>query len=132
MTWIRLPWKGWSLRGRGRPSRSATRTLISSLFPSLIGEEREDVVSRVIEEATGFGPVDSLLKDVSISEVMVNAPDEVYFESDGVIYGLPSASATASTSCGSSSASSLRSAAASMSRRRMWTPACLMARASTS
>src|SRR4029079_5519064 len=29
------------------------------------------------------------LRDISISEVMVNAPDEVYFERDGVIYLAP-------------------------------------------
>jgi len=68
---------------------SATRTLISNLYPSMIGEEREEIVARVIEEATGFGPIDSLLKDVSISEVMVNSPLEVYFERDGIIYQAP-------------------------------------------
>jgi pilus assembly protein CpaF len=68
---------------------SATRTLLSQMFPSVLGEDREQVVLRVIEEAIGFGPIDSLLKDVTISEVMVNSPREVYYERDGMIFEAP-------------------------------------------
>ncbi len=41
---------------------------------------------RVVDEAIGLGPIEPLLGDASISEVMVNAPDEVYYERDGVMY----------------------------------------------
>ena len=44
------------------------------------------VVRRVIDDAIGLGPLEPLVKDASISEVMVNAPDEIYFERDGIIY----------------------------------------------
>ncbi|HEX5478223.1 MAG TPA: CpaF family protein [Dehalococcoidia bacterium] len=67
----------------------AARQLLAQMHPSLLGEDREFVISRILDEAVGFGPIEPLLRDVSISEVMVNSPDEVYFERDGVIYVAP-------------------------------------------
>jgi len=54
--------------------------------PRVYGEERELLVQRVVDEALELGPIEPLVKDASISEIMVNAPDEVYYERDGVIY----------------------------------------------
>jgi pilus assembly protein CpaF len=68
---------------------AAAKTLVGQMHPSLMGDDREHVVRRVIDEAVNFGPIQPLLEDVSISEVMVNAPDEVYFERDGIIYVSP-------------------------------------------
>jgi pilus assembly protein CpaF len=67
----------------------ASRQLVTELFPSLLGDDRERVIKRVIDEAIGYGPVQALIDDDTISEVMVNAPEEVYFERDGVIYRSP-------------------------------------------
>jgi pilus assembly protein CpaF len=39
-----------------------------------------------VDEVVGLGPIDALLRDPSISEVMVNAPDEVFFEREGRLY----------------------------------------------
>ena len=64
----------------------AARALLGQLAPSVYGEEKERIVRRVVNEAIGLGPIESLLADTSISEVMVNAADEVYYERDGVIY----------------------------------------------
>jgi len=67
----------------------ASRQLVTQLFPSLLGDDRERVIKRVIDEAIGFGPIEPLLDDDSVSEVMVNAPEEVFYERDGVIYLSP-------------------------------------------
>ncbi len=64
----------------------ATRTLLAEAAPTLYGERREMVVKRVVDDAVGLGPLEPLVKDASISEVMVNSPDEIYFERDGIIY----------------------------------------------
>jgi pilus assembly protein CpaF len=64
----------------------AVRSLVSELAPHLYGEERELTVKGVVADAIGMGPIEPLLADPSLSEVMVNAPDEVYFERDGIIY----------------------------------------------
>ncbi len=69
--------------------QGAARTLVTQMHPSLLGEDREHVIRRVLDEAIGYGPIEPLLRDASISEVMVNAPDEVYFERDGIIYLAP-------------------------------------------
>ncbi len=52
----------------------------------LYGDAKEAVVKAVVDEAVGFGPIQPLVDDPDISEVMVNAPDEVYYERDGVIH----------------------------------------------
>src|SRR6266540_3025105 len=64
----------------------ATRALVAEVAPSLYGERKDLVVRRVVDDAVGLGPLEPLVKDASISEVMVNAPDEIYFERDGIIY----------------------------------------------
>ncbi len=67
----------------------AARQLVTQMYPALLGDDREHVIGRVMHEAIGFGPIEPLLADTTISEVMVNAPDEVYFERDGIIYLAP-------------------------------------------
>src|SRR6185295_1364976 len=74
-------------RTRAREAISvAARQLVIQQFPGLLGDDRERVIKRVIDEAVGMGPIQGLLDDDDISEVMVNAPDEVYFERSGVIH----------------------------------------------
>ncbi len=65
---------------------AGVRTLVGEVGPQLYGERKELIVRRVIDDAIGLGPLEPLVNDASISEVMVNAPDEVYFERDGIIY----------------------------------------------
>ncbi|MCE5285129.1 MAG: CpaF family protein [Pelosinus sp.] len=45
--------------------------------------DRSKVIEQVLDEVLGFGPIDSLLKDDSISEVMVNSASQVYVERKG-------------------------------------------------
>lgn len=51
-----------------------------------MGEAKESAITHVVNEVTGLGPIEPLIRDRSISEVMVNAPDEVYYERDGIIH----------------------------------------------
>jgi pilus assembly protein CpaF len=46
-------------------------------------EERERIVRELTDEVLGYGPLEPLLADEAISEVMVNACDLVYVERDG-------------------------------------------------
>ncbi|HUF52955.1 MAG TPA: CpaF family protein [Dehalococcoidia bacterium] len=72
---------------RGREAvEQGVRTLVNELAPHLYGERKELTIRRVIDDAIGLGPLEPLLHDSSISEVMVNSPGEVYFERDGIIY----------------------------------------------
>jgi pilus assembly protein CpaF len=45
--------------------------------------DRERLIVDVIDEAIGLGPLERLLADPSIGEIMVNAPDEIWIERDG-------------------------------------------------
>ncbi|MCL5291159.1 MAG: CpaF family protein [Actinobacteria bacterium] len=52
------------------------------LLPRL---ERDKVISGVLNEILGYGPIEPLLADPSISEIMVNGPYRVYIERSGRI-----------------------------------------------
>jgi pilus assembly protein CpaF len=45
--------------------------------------ERESIIVSVLDELTGLGPLETLLKDPSISDVLVNGHDKVYVERAG-------------------------------------------------
>jgi len=47
--------------------------------------ERQRIVQEVIDEILGFGPISPLLNDDSISEIMVNGPNQVYVERHGIV-----------------------------------------------
>ena len=61
------------------------RSLVEREAGSLPGDQREALCRRVLLLATGLGPLEPLLSDPSVDEVMVNAPGEVYVERRGRI-----------------------------------------------
>lgn len=52
------------------------------VVPVLRGD-RSRVIVEIVDEVLGFGPIDPLLKDESVSEVMVNSASQVYVERKG-------------------------------------------------
>ncbi|HXS46147.1 MAG TPA: CpaF family protein [Solirubrobacterales bacterium] len=53
---------------------------------ALLGaEDREALVARVLRDTVGLGPLEDLLADPSVEEVMVNGPEQVYVERGGQI-----------------------------------------------
>src|SRR3989304_3715740 len=71
---------------RRKVVEQAAETLLRREIPSVGGTPRDQIGARVGDEVVGLGPIDALLRDPSISEVMVNAPDEVFFEREGILY----------------------------------------------
>jgi pilus assembly protein CpaF len=59
------------------------RALVEREAGSLPEAERESLCRRVLLLATGLGPLEPLLSDPSVDEVMVNGPGEVYVERAG-------------------------------------------------
>lgn len=45
--------------------------------------ERSHIFNLIDNEIRGYGPITELLKDKSITEIMVNAPNEIYIEIEG-------------------------------------------------
>jgi pilus assembly protein CpaF len=53
---------------------------------AVLGEaDREALVARVLRDTVGLGPLEELLVDPTVEEVMVNGPDNVYVERRGRI-----------------------------------------------
>src|SRR5258706_12702920 len=48
----------------------AARTLVAQEMPGIVGTTRDELVSAVADEVLGFGPLEPLLRDPTISEVM--------------------------------------------------------------
>lgn len=48
--------------------------------------ERERLVGELLDGIFGFGPIEALLDDESVSEIMVNATRSIYFERAGILY----------------------------------------------
>ena len=45
--------------------------------------DKKKIISELINESIGLGPIQPLLDDPDISEIMVNGPDQVYIEKNG-------------------------------------------------
>jgi pilus assembly protein CpaF len=84
------------------PSMDVTKTdevrsNIEELFDSVLAEEsyvlsraeRQRLFEQVVAEILGYGPLEPLLKDPTITEVMVNGAKNIYIERDGKIERVP-------------------------------------------
>lgn len=57
--------------------------LISSESIPLDEQERQKIINEVANDVLGYGPLELLLDDSTVSEIMVNGPDIVYVERSG-------------------------------------------------
>ncbi|MBI2914857.1 MAG: CpaF family protein [Firmicutes bacterium] len=57
--------------------------VIEEQRPQLGRVEQQKLVSEILDEVTGYGPINSLVADPSVSEIMVNGPRQVYVEKKG-------------------------------------------------
>jgi len=48
-------------------------------------KERERLIEEVLDQALGLGPLELLLKDASISDILINGPKSIYVEREGVM-----------------------------------------------
>jgi pilus assembly protein CpaF len=55
------------------------------------GDDREALVARVLRDTVGLGPLEDLLADPTVEEVMVNGPGQVYIERGGRIEAVDAA-----------------------------------------
>lgn len=53
--------------------------------PDLARDERQRLVKDVLEEALGLGPLEDMLADPSISEIMVNGANRIFIEKGGKV-----------------------------------------------
>ncbi len=62
--------------------RAVTEELVLDRTP-LTRDERREIVRQLTDDILGYGPIEPLLRDESVTEIMVNAPDKVYVERNG-------------------------------------------------
>lgn len=48
-------------------------------------KEREQLTREILNEVFGLGPIESLLEDSTVSDILVNGPDNIYVERRGVL-----------------------------------------------
>lgn len=49
-------------------------------------EQRQYLIKELMDATFGLGPLEALLADDTVTEIMVNGPDDVFFERDGRLY----------------------------------------------
>lgn len=73
------------------------RNTIQELFDQVLGEEnivlsrpeRQRLFEQIAAEILGFGPLQPLLEDETITEIMVNGAKNIYVEKSGKIFRVP-------------------------------------------
>jgi pilus assembly protein CpaF len=68
-----------------RNVEEAARTLLAAEEVALPRDDRLRLIEEVADEVLGLGPLEPLLADPTITEIMVNGHDQVYFERKGVL-----------------------------------------------
>ncbi len=70
-----------------RQARGMIQEILSQLTIQLpAGIELSLVEQELFEEAVGLGPLEALIARDDLTEIMVNGPDQVFAEKDGVLY----------------------------------------------
>ncbi len=55
------------------------------------GAMREAIATRIVDEVLGLGPLEPLLQDPLVTDVMVNSPTAIFFDREGVRSSCPAA-----------------------------------------
>jgi pilus assembly protein CpaF len=71
--------------GAGGDLPAAVRLLVDGEAALLDAADRDELVARVVRDSVGLGPLEPLLDDPAVEEVMVNGPNHVYIERAGRI-----------------------------------------------
>ena len=74
-------------------SREELRPAVEAVLNAREGEaleplEREEVVAEVLDDIVGLGPLQALIEDDSVSEIMVNGSGSAFYERCGTLHAL--------------------------------------------
>jgi len=86
-----------NLEALAQADRSRAESEIRSLLTELLGEEgapislseRETLFGEIVDDVFGLGPLEPLLRDPSISDILVNTCKHVYVERGGQLERIP-------------------------------------------
>ena len=69
--------------------RAAVAKLVEEEKTPLSLVEKDRVIEEILDEVFGLGPLEPLLQDPTISDILVTTPKLVYIERDGKLYRTP-------------------------------------------
>jgi pilus assembly protein CpaF len=69
--------------------RAELNTVVEAEQTPLTGSERQRVIEAVRDDVLGLGPLQVLVDDPSVTEIMVNGPDAIYVEHEGKLTRSP-------------------------------------------
>ena len=69
---------------RGEIGNAVEKLLLQENIPMTL-PERDRIIEEILDEVFGFGPLEPLLKDQTISDILVNNYNKVYIERRGVL-----------------------------------------------
>lgn len=73
-------------RARTELSALVSQVAASAGLDAVGGEQLDRLIDETVDMIIGLGPLESLLLDDSVTEIMVNGPDSVFFEREGRLY----------------------------------------------
>lgn len=65
--------------------RALASHLCSQQSVNLSADDREGMVREIMDEIYGFGPIESLMQDTDVSDVLINGCDSVFIERNGML-----------------------------------------------
>jgi len=66
-----------------RRVHSALQSALAQERTPLSASDKAQLIQDVSDDILGYGPIDKLLRDEDVSEIMVNGPDQIYVERSG-------------------------------------------------
>jgi len=82
----RMALSGISEKDLAEKAKNTIHTILSELsIPLPAGVDLKTIENELVHEAIGLGPLEDLIEMDEITEIMVNGPDNVYVEKDGVL-----------------------------------------------
>lgn len=79
-----------SQRGAPGVAREETEKEVARILDRenalLTREDRSRLITAIVDETLGYGPIEPLIRDSTVTEVMVNGPNQVFVEQSGKIF----------------------------------------------
>ncbi|OCG68832.1 MULTISPECIES: CpaF family protein [unclassified Gilliamella] len=68
-----------------REVQSVIRNIVNSGGVSITADESSVLANMICDEIVGYGPIDSLMKDEAVNDILVNGPYSIYVERGGIL-----------------------------------------------
>lgn len=73
-------------QARNELHRACAQVMAAGSWVAVSSRRKAELVRAYMDEVFGYGPIDDLLSNPAVTEVMVNGPNSVFYEQDGVLH----------------------------------------------